>query len=71
MADILFVNTTDSHRIKHEVNGTMLLASIPLREGFDADVLRAGVVEGWEEDYDLFLRRAMDKMRQNDGVSDE
>ena len=62
MADILFVNTTDSYKLRHEVNGTMLLATILLQAGFDADILRAGTVEGWEADYDLFLSRATEQI---------
>lgn len=58
MADILFVNTTDSHHLKHEINGTMLLATLLLKEGFDAAVLRAGTLPGWETDYERFQTAA-------------
>ena len=62
MADILFVNTTDSHHLKHEVNGTLLLATLLLREGFDVAVLRAGTVPGWETDYEHFQSLAAEQI---------
>lgn len=55
MAEILFVNSMETFRIKHEVNGTMILATKLLQAGFDADILRFGQIQGYNEDYDAFI----------------
>lgn len=56
MADILFVNSTTEHSLVMETNGTLLLGTILLQEGFDVQVLRLGDVEGYQKDYSTFIQ---------------
>ena len=49
MADILFVNSTIEHSLVMETNGTLLLGTILLQEGFDVQVLRLGDVEDYQK----------------------
>jgi radical SAM superfamily enzyme YgiQ (UPF0313 family) len=62
MAEILFVNSTTEHSLVMETNGTLLLGTILLNEGFDVDVLRLGDVEEYQKDYSAFIRRFTDRV---------
>jgi len=62
MAEILFVNSTTEHSLVMETNGTLLLSTILLQEGFDVQVLRLGDVEGYQKDYPAFIRRFTDRI---------
>lgn len=62
MAEILFVNSTTEHSLVMETNGTLLLGTILLNDGFDVDVLRLGDVEGYQKDYSTFIRCFTDRI---------
>lgn len=62
MADILFVNATKDMAVNKEVNGTLLLGTILLQDGFDVDVLRFGQIEGYQRDYPVFIERITQKI---------
>ena len=53
--DFVFINSVDKLGLKNEVNGTMLLATILLQNGFSADVLRYCQSEYYEKDYAAFV----------------
>jgi hypothetical protein len=57
MAEILFVNSTLEHSLVMETNGTLLLGTLLLQDGFDVQVLRLGHVEGYGKDYPAFIKR--------------
>ena len=57
MAEILFVNSTLEHSLVMETNGTLLLGTLLLQDGFDVEVLRLGDVEGYGKDYPAFIER--------------
>lgn len=54
--DVLFVNSTDQLTLSKEINGTLLLATKLLQDGFDTDILRYAQVEGYEGEYQTFIR---------------
>lgn len=56
MAEILFVNSTLEHSLVMETNGTLLLGTLLLQEGFDVEILRLGDVEGYQKDYRTFIK---------------
>ncbi len=62
MPDILFINTTDELAINQEVNGTLLLATKLLADGFDAQILRFCQIEGFSHDYERFIANAVAKI---------
>ena len=62
MTEILFVNSTTEHSLVMETNGTLLLGTILLQEGFDVKVLRLGDVEGYQKDYPSFIRRFTERI---------
>lgn len=62
MAEILFVNSTIEHSLVMETNGTLLLGTLLLQEGFDVDVLRLGDVEGYQKDYSTFIKHFTDRI---------
>ena len=62
MPEILFVNSTLEHSLVMETNGTLLLGTLLLQEGFDVQVLRLGDVEGSQKDYPAFIRRFTDRI---------
>lgn len=53
--DILFINPTDGPGLKKETNGTLLLGTILLKNGFSADVLRFYQFANHQKDYALFV----------------
>ena len=53
--DILFVNCTTELSLRREINGTLLLATKLLQDGFDTDVLRLGQIPSYEGDYLTFI----------------
>ncbi len=61
MLDILFVVPTDELKISSEVNGTMLLGTILLQNGFDVDILRFAQV-GELDDYPRFIERIVQRI---------
>lgn len=54
--DILFINPTEELRLCREINGTMLLATKLLQDGFEVDVLRFAQVESFGGDYRTFIK---------------
>lgn len=62
MSEILFVNSTLEHSLVMETNGTLLLGTILLQDGFDVQVLRLGDVEGYQKDYSAFIQRFTQKV---------
>lgn len=63
MLDILFVVPTDELKISEEVNGTMLLGTILLQNGFDVDILRFGQIgklDSYPEFIDKIVQRILD-----------
>lgn len=62
MAEILFVNSTLEHSLVMETNGTLLLGTLLLQEGFDVQILRLGDVEGYQKDYPTFIQRFTDRI---------
>lgn len=62
MADILFVNSTLEHSLVMETNGTLLLGTILLQDGFDVQVLRLGDVDGYGKDYFSFVQRFTERV---------
>lgn len=66
MAEILFVNSTIDHSLVMETNGTLLLGTILLQEGFDVQVLRLGDVEGYQKDYPAFIQRFTERILELD-----
>ena len=53
--DVLFVTPTDKPGLSHEVNGTMLLATKLLQEGYDTDILRFYQSEAFGVNYSAFI----------------
>lgn len=54
--DILFINATEELSMRKEVNGTLLLATKLLDEGFEVDILRFEQVEGFGGPYLIFIQ---------------
>lgn len=48
MTDILFVNTTHQNELRSQVNGTMILATKLLEEGFNVEILRFYEIESYD-----------------------
>ena len=57
MVDVLFINSTKDKKINTEINGTLLLGTKLLQDGFDVQVLRFGEIEGYHQDYNTFIDR--------------
>ena len=66
MTEILFVNSTLEHSLVMETNGTLLLGTILLQDGFDVQVLRLGDVEGYQKDYNAFISAFTQKVLEMD-----
>ena len=66
MAEILFINSTQEHALVMETNGTLLLGTILLQDGFDVQVLRLGDVEGYQKDYHAFISAFTAKVLEMD-----
>ncbi len=62
MLEVLFVNATKELAVNKEVNGTLLLGTKLLAAGFTTDVLRFGEIEGYQRDYETYIRRATDRI---------
>ena len=60
--DILFLNSTEELTLKKEINGTLLLATKLLQDGFDVDVLRFGQVKSYNGEYTVFIRDTVDEI---------
>lgn len=54
--DILFVTISEKIRLRDEVNGNLILATILLDAGFSADILRFAQFDSWKKDYPLFIQ---------------
>ena len=63
MLDVLFVNATYEHSLRREVNGTMLLATKLLQDGFTVDILRFCQIENYQKDYPAFIQEILEKIR--------
>lgn len=66
MAEILFVNSTIEHALVMETNGTLLLGTLLLQDGFDVEVLRLGDVEEYKKDYSTFIRSFTDRILESE-----
>ena len=60
--DILFVTISEKVRLRDEVNGNMILATILLDAGFSADILRFAQFDSWRKNYPLFIREITDRI---------
>ena len=60
--DILFINSTTDLTLRRECNGTLLLATKLLADGFDTNILRFGQLESYEKDYETFIREFTDRI---------
>ncbi len=56
MTDVLFINATSYLSMNQEANGTLLLATKLLQDGFEAQILRFAEIETSPKDYDAFIR---------------
>lgn len=56
MTDILFVTISSPPSLRQEINGSMLLATKLLQNGFDVKILRFGEFESYEKNYPEFIR---------------
>ena len=66
--DVLFVNSTVELTLKKEINGTMLLATKLLQDGFDVDVLRFGQIKSYDGEYTQFIRDTVDEILRRSGL---
>lgn len=57
MTDILFVTISDKPTLQQEINGSLILATKLLQDGFTVKVLRFGEFESWEKDYAKFIQQ--------------
>ena len=55
MTDVLFVTISAQPSLHQEINGSLLLATKLLRDGFEVKVLRFGEIESFEKDYPKFI----------------
>lgn len=55
MTDVLFITSSHVAAMKHEVNGTMLLATKLLEAGFSVEILRFCQVDSFGRDYPAFI----------------
>lgn len=62
MVDVLFITPNLSSSVKHEINGTMILGTLLLQDGFDVQVLRYSEIEGYQENYKLFIDDFVEKI---------
>lgn len=62
MIDILFVTPMDKAELRHEVNGTLLLATLLLQADFQTDILRFCQDENCRSDYAAFVRGMTEKI---------
>ena len=62
MSDIVFVTPTLSSSLKHEINGTLLLGTFLLQEGFDVRIVRFSEIEGYNVNYAEFIQNITDKL---------
>ena len=66
MTDVLFINPTQQLLLTKEVNGTMLLATKLLQANIPTKILRFCQIEGYNEDYETFIRNMTEKILQID-----
>lgn len=62
MCDILFITPNLSSAVKHEINGTMLLGTLLLEDGFDVKILRFSEIEGYNTNYPVFIEDFLGKI---------
>ena len=62
MLDVLFVTPTEKTGLRHEVNGTMLLATRLLQADFTVDVVHFWMVAEYNKDYDAFIGNMTQKI---------
>lgn len=55
MTEILFVTSSNTTKLKHEANGTLLLATKLLQAGFQTEILRFGQDKNFDKDYQVFI----------------
>ena len=60
--DILFINSTTELSLRKECNGTLLLGTKLLEDGFDVGVLRFGELESYGSDYEAFILEITEKI---------
>ena len=57
MTDILFVTISDKPTLQQEINGSLILATKLLQDGFAVKVLRFGEFKSWGKTYPLFIQQ--------------
>lgn len=64
--DILFINSTSELSLRKECNGTLLLGTKLLDDGFTVGLLRFGELESYGGDYEVFIADITEKiLRRN------
>lgn len=62
MTDILFVTPNVDNAAKCELNGSLILGTLLLAEGFDVSMLRYHEIEGYLTDYPRFIEDSVEKI---------
>lgn len=62
MCDVLFITPNLSSSVMFEVNGTMILGTLLLEDGFDVKILRFSQIDGFNKDYSLFIENFINKI---------
>lgn len=57
MTDILFVTISGELTLQQEINGSLILATKLLQDGFSVKVLRFGEFTSWERNYPKFIQQ--------------
>ncbi len=60
--DVLFINAQDALELRKEVNGQLILGTLLLQADFDVDILRFCQVEGFKDDYEVFIHNMIQKI---------
>ena len=53
--DVLFITATEQLKLNSISNGTMLLATKLIQEGFDVDILRYCQIKSFKKNYSIFM----------------
>lgn len=64
--DVLFINSTDELTLSKEINGTMLLGTKLLQDGFDVDILRFAQIKSFGKEYAVFVEDMTSAIIQRD-----
>lgn len=62
MKDVLFITVSGRPKLRDEVNGTLLLATILKQADFDVDVLRFHEAKNWKKNYPAFVEEMVERV---------